>query len=60
MTGTYGESFYLGLTTSHLVRLPDGTEIVSREISGMIHNAPAPGAQVRLHWQADALRLHTS
>ena len=30
---TYQETIYLGLTTSHLVRLPDGSEVVVREMS---------------------------
>ncbi len=34
IVGTYDESVYLGLTTSHLARLPDGTEMVSRVIAG--------------------------
>ncbi|MGB3553285.1 MAG: ABC transporter ATP-binding protein [Jannaschia sp.] len=55
--GRYGESVYLGLTTSHRVRLSDGTEMVAREIAAS-DDTPAPGSAVALHWAPDAVRLH--
>lgn len=56
--GSYDESVYLGLTTSHLVRLPNGVEMVSRSISDALEDMPDPGEPVRLSWNADAIRLH--
>lgn len=56
--GLYDESVYLGLTTSHLVRLSDGTEMVAREIAGSENTAPAPGSPVALNWKPDDIRLH--
>lgn len=56
--GTYDESVYLGLTTSHMVRLTDGTEIVSRVIAGSDDTMPEAGAQVRLSWKPSDIRLH--
>ena len=59
--GTYDESVYLGLTTSHLVRLPSGEEMISRTISDAAEGEPPePGDPVRLHWRPDAVRLHVS
>lgn len=58
LSGTYDESVYLGLTTSHLVQLPDGTEMVSRVIADDDDSMPEPGARVRLHWRPSDLRLH--
>lgn len=55
--GTYTESVYLGLTTSHHVRLSDGTEMVAREIQDR-DDAPAPGTAVTLHWAPGTARLH--
>ena len=58
MTGLYDESVYLGLTTSHRVRLPDGTEMISRTISDIDAALPEPGAQLRLSWKPSDIRLH--
>ncbi|TFL16525.1 ABC transporter ATP-binding protein [Jannaschia formosa] len=57
IAGTYTESVYLGLTTSHRVRLSDGTEMVAREISER-DDAPAPGTPVVLSWAPGTARLH--
>ncbi len=58
---TYLEEIYLGLTTSHMVRLPDGAEIAVR---GLSETGPgdgfAAGDDVRVGWPADAARLHTA
>jgi ABC-type Fe3+/spermidine/putrescine transport system ATPase subunit len=56
--GTYEESVYLGLTTSHLVRLADGTEMISREIAGSDDSQPQTGVPVRLSWKPSDIRLH--
>ena len=56
--GTYDESVYLGLTTSHMVRLADGTEMISRVIAGSDDIMPQAGAQVRLSWKPSDIRLH--
>ncbi|MEM1076999.1 MAG: ABC transporter ATP-binding protein [Pseudomonadota bacterium] len=58
--GSYDESVYLGLTTSHLVRLPNGVEMISRSISDSLDDMPEPGEPVRLHWQPEAIRLHVN
>jgi ABC-type Fe3+/spermidine/putrescine transport system ATPase subunit len=58
--GTYDEAVYLGLTTSHRVRLADGSEMVSRVLADGDDAPPAAGEPVRLHWHADAARLHVS
>ncbi|MEM1431756.1 MAG: ABC transporter ATP-binding protein [Pseudomonadota bacterium] len=58
LSGTYDEAVYLGLTTSHIVRLPDGTEMVSRIISDDTDIAPKPGDAVNLSWKPEMLRLH--
>ncbi|WP_076450617.1 ABC transporter ATP-binding protein [Roseivivax lentus] len=56
--GTYDESVYLGLTTSHMARLPDGTEMVSRVISDTDDTLPEANAPVRLSWKPGDIRLH--
>ncbi|MHA7875259.1 ABC transporter ATP-binding protein [Roseivivax sp.] len=58
ITGAYDESVYLGLTTSHLVHLPDGTEMVSREIADSDERLPEAGSRVRLSWKPSDIRLH--
>ena len=58
IVGSYDESVYLGLTTSHMVRLPDGTEMVSRVIADTDHILPEAGAPVRLSWKQSDIRLH--
>ena len=56
---TYVEEVYLGLTTSHLVRLPDGTEVAVRRISeGQGTVPPAPGQEVRIGWKTASAHLH--
>ena len=56
---TYVEEVYLGLTTSHLVRLADGTEVAVRRISeGQDAAPPAPGQEVRIGWKTASARLH--
>ena len=56
---TYVEEVYLGLTTSHLVRLPDGKEIAVRRISEpQGADAFAPGQDVRIGWTTADARLH--
>lgn len=55
---TYEESVYLGLTTSHIVHLDDGTEVASRVISDRFDETPTKGEKVRLTWVPETLRLH--
>ena len=58
---TYVEAIYLGLTISHLVRLPDGTEVVARVISGERSDEDfAPGRAVTVGWPGDRARLHVA
>ena len=61
LDGVHLEEVYVGLTTSHLVRLPDGHEILAREVA--VDRAEAsitPGAEVRVGWRLRDARLHTS
>ena len=59
--GTYLETIYLGLTTSHLVRLPNGSEIVARVISGERENGSFEAGQaVSVGWPTDRARLHVA
>ncbi len=59
LPATYLETIYLGLTTSHVVRLPDGSEAVARmmsdepDIGGL-----EPGQAVMVGWPTDRARLH--
>jgi len=54
------EEIYLGLTTSHLVRLANGTEIAARTISeGAAGAGLEPGQAVEVGWAKGAARLHT-
>ena len=57
LSGTYIETVYLGLTSSHRVALADGTEIVARQVS-TADPTPQPGQTVHLTWPETAARLH--
>ncbi len=58
---TYVEEVYLGLTTSHLVTLANGTEVAVRRISdGGSGAGLAPGQSVEIGWNTSDARLHTS
>ena len=58
---TYVEEFYLGLTTSHLVSLPNGAEVIVRQISqGSTGARFERGQQVEIGWKVSDARLHTS
>ena len=58
---TYLEAVYLGLTTSHLVQLPDGAEVAVRRISATSPEASfAPGQQVMVGWRTPDARLHVA
>ena len=57
----YVEALYLGLTTSHLVKLANGTEIAVRRLSDADPGAAfAPGRQVSIGWRTEDARLHVS
>ena len=59
MPATYVEAIYLGLTISHLVRLPDGAEIVARVMADERRDAPLePGREVTVGWPTGHARLH--
>ena len=58
---TYLETIYLGLTTSHLVRLPDGREVVARVMSDEPGNDSLEvGQAISVGWQTDRARLHVA
>ncbi len=57
--GAYDETVYLGLTTSDLVVLPGGQEILARRISdGSERPDRKRGDAVRLGWHSADARLH--
>ena len=56
---TYVEAVYLGLTTSHLVNLPNGTEVAVRRISeGEAQSRFAPGQEIGIGWRTASARLY--
>ena len=56
---TYLETIYLGLTTSHLVSLPDGNEVVARMMSDERGNGQLEvGQAVTVGWPTERARLH--
>ena len=61
MPARYVEDVYLGLTVSHLVQLPDGTEVVARVMSDSGDGARfEPGDDVDVGWPANRARLHVA
>ena len=61
LRGVYARMVYLGLTTSHIVELADGSELTVCRISrGRDGHSFQPGAEVCLGWQLEDARLHTS
>lgn len=58
LAGSYRETVYLGLTTSHRVALGDGSEITARVVSDTAVETPEPGTPVTLTWPEGAARLH--
>jgi ABC-type Fe3+/spermidine/putrescine transport system ATPase subunit len=55
----YVEAVYLGLTTSHLVKLANGLDIAVRRLSNADPDATfAAGQQVSIGWQTEDARLH--
>ncbi len=57
---SYVEEVYLGLTTSHLVRLPNNAEVTVRQMAEREPEDPfAPGDTVSIQWPTSAARLHT-
>ncbi len=58
---THLETIYLGLTTSHLVRLADGGEVVVRMMSDEGDNRQMEAGQaVTVGWQTERARLHVA
>jgi ABC-type Fe3+/spermidine/putrescine transport system ATPase subunit len=56
----YIEAVYLGLTTSHLVKLANGSEIVVRRLSDSDSDTPfSSGQSVSIGWRTEAAQLHT-
>ena len=61
ISATYVETLYLGLTTSHMVRLADGQVIKVRTISGAEPTGDwSPGDPLVVHWNSAEARIHTS
>lgn len=61
LPATHMETVYLGLTTSELLRLPDGNEVMVRRLSDGVENAGiSPGVGVRIGWQEADGRFHIS
>ena len=60
LPATYVEEVYLGLTTLHLVRLPNQVELAVRQISDdMADSVFRPGQAVQVGWKTAEARLHT-
>lgn len=58
---TYVEEFFLGLTASHLVRLPDGRDIIVREPAETATPGRfSEGQDIRVTWKTSDARLHVS
>ena len=61
LSTTHMETVYLGLTTSEIVMLPDGKEVMVRRLSDGIENAGfTRGAEIRIGWRKADGRLHMS
>jgi len=61
ISGEHQETVYLGLTTSELVRLPDGQEILVRQLSdGSVGHGVQTGETVQVGWRTGDGRLHIS
>ena len=61
LSATHMETVYLGLTTSELVMLPDGKEVMVRRLSdGVEGTGFTRGEEVRVGWQKADGRFHTS
>ena len=60
LPATYQETVYLGLTTSHLVSLGNGTEVSVRQVSSSDAAPAAPGSEIEVSWAPGAARLHVS
>jgi ABC-type Fe3+/spermidine/putrescine transport system ATPase subunit len=58
VTGSYREGVYLGLTTSHLVDVGTGHDLVCRVVDDL-DVLPQKDQPVTLYWRAGDLRLHT-
>jgi len=57
LSATFREQVYLGLTTSNLVQLPDGSELLIRTVSNG-GAAPEEGSPVTIGWKTEHARLH--
>ena len=58
---TYVEEVYLGLTTSHLVSLPNGADLTMRRISEVQSDTRFKSGQaVKIGWRTAHARLHTA
>jgi len=61
LPATYLETIYLGLTTSHLVGLPDGSEAIARVMSDeQVDSGLEAGQAVTVGWPTDRARLHVA
>ena len=61
LTGVHRETVYLGLTTSELIALPDGKEIMVRNLSGASEGpAITEGENISVGWRTEDGRLHIS
>jgi ABC-type Fe3+/spermidine/putrescine transport system ATPase subunit len=61
LPATFLETIYLGLTTSHLVRLADGSEVIARAMSDdQTGSGFEAGQAVTVGWPTDRARLHVA
>ena len=58
IAGTFVKETYFGLTSTSLVRLPDGSEAAVRRLTGDASSNLHPGQTVPLAWRTGDARLH--
>ena len=58
LSGTLVKQTYFGLTSTTLVRLADGTDVVVRELTRDVAGSLQPGQAVAIAWRRDDGRVH--
>jgi ABC-type Fe3+/spermidine/putrescine transport system ATPase subunit len=59
ITGRYHEAVYLGLTTSHMINVDLGHDMIARMVDEL-ETVPRKDEPVTLYWQPGDMRLHTN
>ena len=55
---TFVKTVYLGLTCTSVVRLPDGSEALTRQLSHTGIDTFAPSQPLTMGWRTEQARLH--